>query len=79
MKTTRSLLVCLAFAFLLVSCEEEWPKKDAQMGYVVDITENNDGTCTYLFGASPDDKTGGHPTVTDCGRWKLRDGIFIPQ
>lgn len=77
MKTTRSLFFCVALG-LLASCEDEWFKKDATLAYVVNITDNADGTCTYIFAPSPDDKTG-RPMTTECGKWKLRDGIFIAK
>lgn len=78
MKATRLFLACLALAFL-TSCEDEWYKKDATMGYVVGIETNDDGTCTYRFGSSPDSKTAERSMVSACGSYKLGEGLFVPK
>ena len=72
------VLICLALAFLFAGCEDQWGN-DAQMGYVIDIVDDGNGSCTYYFSSSPDDKTHKSSMISSCGLYKLREGIFIPK
>lgn len=79
MKTVRLILACLALAILFTCCEEEWPKGDARMGYVIEIADDGAGQCTYYFSSSPDNKTREKSMISSCGLYEIGEGIFIPQ
>jgi len=76
---SKSVLICFALTLLFTCCEDEWFKKDATMGYIIQIETAADGSCIYLPAPKPDDKTSTFSFPGDCGHYKIGEGIFVAK
>ncbi len=78
MKSRSAILFCFVLALFISSCEDELGHT-ATMRFVIEITDNGDGTCTYQFAKKADDNAADRSMTTDCGRWKVGEGIWLEQ